>query len=66
MQSRTAEGKHTKRFIVLVQDTETKKWERSINDGLTEAFATREEALAAIDPSKGLVGTTRPYKVRQK
>jgi hypothetical protein len=66
MLSRTPEGKHTKRFIVLVQDTETKQWERSINDGLTKAFATREEALAAIDPSKGLIGITRPYKIRQK
>jgi len=64
--SRTAEGKHTKRFIIEVQSSSTGKWHRSVNDGLTGYFATREEALAAIDPNEGLASSILAYRVRQK
>jgi len=68
MQSRTLEGKHTKRFIIEFKGPvyETRKWNRSQNDGLQGFFATREEAQAAIDPTKGLISDTLDYRVRQK
>ena len=64
MQSRTLEGKHTKRFIIEYRFLG--KWNRSANDGLEGFFATREEAQAAIDPTKGLISDTLDYRVRQK
>ena len=68
MQSRTLEGKHTKRFIIEYKDPVygNGKWNRSENDGLEGFFATREEAQAAIDPAKGLISDTLDYRVRQK
>ena len=65
MQSRTPEGKHTKRFIILVAGPD-KRYFRSGNDGLRGFFATKEEAQAALEPSKGLASTGLTYKVRQK
>ena len=64
MASRTAEGKHTTRFIIEVQYGNDGIWERSDNDGLTGHFPTREAAQSALDTgykSKGLI-----YRVRQK
>ena len=67
MASRTAEGKHTKRFIVLKKSSNNgdEKFVRSIN--IPEFFETRELALAAV-AERGVrnpVGTLE-YKVRQK
>ena len=62
MASRTAEGKHTTRFIIEVRYGND--WVRSINDGLTGHFPTREAAQAALDTgdkAKCLV-----YRIRQK
>jgi hypothetical protein len=63
MTSRTAEGKHTKRFIVLKKGASDTSFTRSYN--IPEAFATRELAEAAIvarrTPSQDTL-----YKVRQK
>jgi hypothetical protein len=61
MVSRTPEGKHTKRFIVMAGDAGEQF--RSGNDGLREAFSTREAAQEAITKF-GSRGVT--YKVRQK
>jgi hypothetical protein len=61
MQSRTPEGKHTKRFIVLRKSLIDGKYERSVN--IPEFFPTREEAQAAV-AQRGDAGIT--YKVRQK
>ena len=66
MQSRTLEGKHTKRFIIEYKNLLNGKWQRSGNDGLGGFFATREEAQAAIDPAKELISDTLVYRVRQK
>ena len=66
MQSRTLEGKHTKRFIIEFKNMIDGKWSRSQNDGLQGFFATREEAQAAIYPAKGLISDTLEYRVRQK
>lgn len=64
MTSRTPEGKHTKRFIVLKKEAEIdSKFERSYS--ISEAFATRELALAAI-AARGTQRTGVTYKVRQK
>ena len=63
MTSRTAEGKHTTRFIIEVSGDEG-IWLRSGNDGLTGHFPTREAAQSALDAgdkSEGLV-----YRIRQK
>jgi len=65
MQSRTLEGKHTKRFIIEFKNVNG-KWERSGNSGIDGFFATREEAQAAIDPAKELISDTLEYRVRQK
>jgi hypothetical protein len=64
MQSRTAEGKHTKRYIVLVAG-EDKQYVRSGNPGLDGFFTTKEEAQKVLDasPNKSQ-GLT--YKIRQK
>lgn len=64
MASRTAEGKHTKRFIIMVKSVGD--YSRSGNDGLRGFFATKEEAQAALDPQKGLISEGLTYKVRQK
>ena len=67
MTSRTPEGKHTKRFIVLKKSSNSgdEKYVRSIN--IPEAFETRELALTAVTERgvKNPVGTLE-YKVRQK
>lgn len=63
MQSRTAEGKHTKRFIVLMLLPASKTWQRSGNDVISGFFATREAAQAAVE-ARGSRGIT--YKIRQK
>lgn len=63
MKSRTADGKHTKRFIVLVKDDFYGKYIRSGNDVIEGFFATKEEALKAVK-LHGSAGLT--YKVRQK
>ena len=52
MASRTAEGKHTTRFIVEVQVGKDSVWVRSANDGLTGHFPTRKAAQAALDPER--------------
>jgi hypothetical protein len=64
MKSRTADGKHTKRFIVEFK-TEG-RWDRSGNAGLTGFFPTREEAQSALDPAKGFISETVEYRVRMK
>jgi hypothetical protein len=63
MASRTPEGKHVTRFIVLKKALSDEKFVRSYN--IPEFFATREEAQAAIvkaRPDNQYV----QYKVRQK
>lgn len=62
MKSRTAEGKHTPRFIVQFT-SEGGNIYRSGNRGLRGFFATRKAAQAAIATygSQGI-----DYKVRQK
>ena len=64
--SRTAEGKHTKRFIVEVHSVRLNTWQRSGKYGLTGYFATREEAQDAINPANGLASGFLTYRVRQK
>ena len=54
MTSRTAEGKHTTRFIIEVQGVEDGIWVRSGNDGLTGHFPTREAAQSALDTGTSL------------
>jgi hypothetical protein len=61
MVSRTPEGKHTKQFIVIAEYAGEQF--SSGNDGLREAFSTREAAQEAITKF-GSLGVT--YKVRQK
>ena len=67
MASRTAEGKHTTRFIVLKKSSNNgdTKFVRSIN--IPEFFHTREAAQAAILERgvKNPVGTLE-YRVRMK
>ena len=65
MTSRTPEGKHTKRFIVLKKSSNNgdEKFVRSTN--IPEFFLTREEAQAAILARRSGDPTTQ-YKVRQK
>ncbi len=63
MASRTADGKHTKRFIVLKKSESDDKFVRSIS--VPQYFETKELAQAAIDG----IRTQYPdveYKVRQK
>jgi hypothetical protein len=67
MVSRTPEGKHVTRFIVLKKSSNRgdEKFVRSYN--IPEFFATRELALAAV-AERGVrnpVGTLE-YRVRQK
>jgi hypothetical protein len=65
MASRTAEGKHTTRFIVLKKSVLNgdQQFVRSLT--IPEAFETKELAQAAIDARRSEVPTTQ-YKVRQK
>ena len=64
MTSRTAEGKHTKRFIIELKNFDG-KWIRSGNFGLSGFFATREEAQAALNvPNAASTGSK--YRVRMK
>ncbi len=63
MTSRTPEGKHTARFIVLNKNSEDTQFVRSYS--IPGFFETRELAQAEIDR----VSPTYPnvqYKVRQK
>jgi septal ring-binding cell division protein DamX len=65
MLSRTPEGKHTKRFIVLKKSESNgdTKYVRSVV--VSGFFPTKEEAQAAVEArGSKLEGTT--YKVRQK
>ena len=65
MASRTPEGKHVTRFIILVAAGEDKQFVRSGDDGLTGFFLTKEEAQAALDtPGNKSEGLT--YRIRQK
>jgi hypothetical protein len=68
MVSRTAEGKHTKRFIVEVFHTVFNTWKRSRNDVVSGFFPTRKEAQAAIDSGLYTGRTLKylKYRVRQK
>ena len=63
MASRTAEGKHVTRFIVLKKSIRDVGFVRSAN--IPEFFLTREEAQAAILARRSGDPTTQ-YKVRQK
>src|ERR1039457_6942385 len=65
MTSRTPEGKHVTRFIVLKKSANMgdSKFIRSIN--IPEAFETKEAAQTAID-TRGVVADGLQYKVRQK
>jgi len=64
-----AKGKakrHTKRFIIMVKVPNNDYTFRSANAGLQGFFLTKEEALAAIAPERGLVSGGVKYSVRQK
>jgi hypothetical protein len=65
MTSRTPEGKHTKRFIVLKKSLSNgdTKFVRSLV--IPEFFAARELALAAVE-ERGSKREGTTYKVRQK
>lgn len=67
MTSRTAEGKHTPRFIILanVGSESESEWMRSLNLGLSGFFATRELAQTALD-TPGFKSLGVKYKIRQK
>ena len=62
MHSRTAEGKHTKRFIIEVKQDDG--WHRSVNEGLEGFHPTRESAQAAL--AVGTKSEILPYRIRQK
>lgn len=62
MQSRTAEGKHTKRFIVEFKSYDG-VWTRSGNDNIYGFFTTREEAQTAMEENKNI---DMQYRVRMK
>ena len=63
MTSRTAEGKHTKRFIILVLNPFDNNFVRSY--GLPGFYSTKEEAQAAISVHAPKFPDVL-YKVRQK
>jgi hypothetical protein len=65
VKSRTAEGKHTKRFIVEFSYNDG-TWQRSGNTGISGFFPTREEAEEAIKPKHDNISHTFQYRVRQK
>ena len=60
--SRTADGKHPKRFIIEVLITG--RFSRSGNHGLTGYFATRKEAQAVLASGR-YNGPDLTYRVRQ-
>jgi hypothetical protein len=63
--SRTAEGKHTPRFIIEFLSGATGKWRRSMNESWTGYFATREAAQSSLTSGvHDFYGLT--YRVRQK
>jgi hypothetical protein len=64
--SRTAEGKHTPRFIIEVYMEASQRWVRSSNDGITGYFATRDDAQFALSHTLGYASTDLKYRVRQK
>ena len=71
MASRTPEGKHVTRFIVLKKNSEDTKFVRSYN--VPQFFATRELAQAAVEgiQQAAVEGIQQrypnvQYKVRQK
>jgi hypothetical protein len=65
MASRTLEGKHVTRFIVLKKSENNGDagFVRSVN--IPEFFSTREAAQSAIATRRSSVTTTQ-YRVRQK
>jgi hypothetical protein len=63
MTSRTPEGKHTKRFIVLKKNSMDEKYVRSLN--LPQAFETKELAQTAL-AIHALKFPKVQYKIRQK
>ena len=63
MASRTAEGKHVTRFIVLKKNSEDTKFVRSFS--VPQFFATRELAQAAVEGIQQRYPNVQ-YKVRQK
>ena len=63
MASRTAEGKHTTRFIILTKGYEGLVWTRSIS--MPGFYATKEEAQNAIREKQDWFPGV-PFKVRQK
>ena len=65
MKSRTADGKHTKRFIVLVNSDSDGKYIRSGNNVIEGFFPTKKEALKAVK-LHGSAGLGLKYKVIQK
>jgi hypothetical protein len=64
MASRTPEGKHVTRFIILVAG-EDKQFVRAGNDGLAGFFLTKEAAQAALD-TPGNKSEWLTYRIRQK
>lgn len=60
MTSRTADGKHTARFIILVKEGDGVYSRSSV---IEESFPTRDAAQSAIT-ARGLLGVE--YKIRQK
>ena len=65
MQSRTPEGKHTTRFIVLKKSGTNGDTTFVRSTNIPEAFETKELAQAAIEARGSNLPTTQ-YKVRQK
>ena len=63
MASRTAEGKHTTRFIVLTKGYAGLAWTRSIS--MPGFYATKEEAQNAISGKQNWFPGVQ-FKVRQK
>lgn len=57
--------RHEKRFIIEVFGSITRKWRRSGNTGLVQAFHTREAAQIALD-TPGHANYGLKYRVRQK
>lgn len=66
MVSRTADGKHTKRFIIEVKYAAGNGYFRSTNTGTSGFFATKEEAQEALKPEHGYVSEGLTYRIRQK
>jgi hypothetical protein len=63
MASRTPEGKHTKRYIVLKKNGTDTKFVRSYS--IPGFFATRDEALAVVAERQKFYPNVQ-YRVRQK